>query len=149
MQNEQDTTMVQNKELEEKKWFRTHGHVLSFWRWFFIIGLIGIVIGYAGGRSGGRHAAMREMMKNQPHDMNTMMNVMNEVLKSKSGDELEQAFLEEMIIHHEGAVNMAQTIKAGTKRPELQKLADGIVNEQNQEIGMMKVWLSDWFNIQK
>ncbi len=77
------------------------------------------------------------------------MTVMNDVLKSKSGNELEQSFLEEMIIHHEGAVEMAQTVKAGTKRPELQKLADGIVNEQNQEIGKMKVWLSDWFSVQK
>lgn len=144
-QAEEEIVTATDKALEEKKWFRTHGHVLSFWRWFFLIGLIGLVIGYAGGRSGGRHSAMREMMKNQPHDMKTMMTTMNEVLKSKSGNELEQAFLEEMILHHEGAVEMAKTIKEGTRRPELKKLADDIITAQNQEIGMMKVWLSEWF----
>ena len=49
------------------------------------MGLIGIVIGYAGGHGSGKHAGMRDAMKNQPHDMKTMMTVMNDVLKSKSG----------------------------------------------------------------
>jgi uncharacterized protein (DUF305 family) len=66
-------------------------------------------------------------------------------LAGKTGDELDKAFLDEMIVHHEGAVEMAQTLQKGTLRSELLKLASDIIEAQTREIRMMKQWRSEWF----
>jgi len=68
-------------------------------------------------------------------------------MKGKAGDELDKVFLEDMIVHHEGAVDMAKELQKGTKRPELQKMAKDIIDVQTKEISMMRAWLRDWFGI--
>jgi uncharacterized protein (DUF305 family) len=51
-------------------------------------------------------------------------------------------FLEQMIVHHEMAVMMAQMLLSGTNRAEMQMLADQIVTSQTREIEMMESWLT-------
>ncbi len=83
-----------------------------------------------------------------PYDMSSMENTMDSMttsLKGKKGEALDIAFLEGMITHHEGAVAMAKELQAGTKRPELQKMASDIISVQTTEINMMKGWLGQWF----
>ncbi|MEK7644804.1 MAG: DUF305 domain-containing protein [Patescibacteria group bacterium] len=95
--------------------------------------LVGLILGYwlnTPDVSSNMHGAMGGMMSE---------------LEGKTGGDLEKAFLEEMIVHHEGAVVMAQTLLAGTKRPELVKLGNDIVTAQTGEIAMMKEWLKTWF----
>jgi uncharacterized protein (DUF305 family) len=75
------------------------------------------------------------------HSMDAMMSG----LEGKSGDEFDKAFLEEMIVHHEGAVYMAEALLKNTTRPELQKLGKDILTAQTGEIQMMKSWLQEWF----
>lgn len=87
------------------------------------------------------------MMHDEDGDMQAMMHDMNASLRGKTGSELEKAFLNEMIIHHEGAVEMAEVLLKGTQRPELAKLANGIISAQNTEIEMMKKWRTEWFGI--
>ncbi len=64
---------------------------------------------------------------------------------NKSGVAFEQAFLDEMIIHHEGAVLMAQMVLQKTQRPELVQLANDIITAQTREITMMREWKKEWF----
>lgn len=78
-------------------------------------------------------------------DMHGVMGGMMMGLEGKTGDALDEAFLSEMIVHHEGAVQMAQTLLQGTKRPELIKLGNDIITAQTQEIQMMKEWRKTWF----
>lgn len=78
-------------------------------------------------------------------DMASMMHDMNAMLEGKTGDAFDEAFLSEMIVHHEGAVEMAQKVLEVSKRPELTKLANDIIKAQNGEIEMMKQWQSLWF----
>lgn len=66
-------------------------------------------------------------------------------LEGKTGDAFDQAFLKEMIVHHEGAVVMAQQVLATSKRPELIKLANDIISAQTKEIAQMKEWQKAWF----
>ncbi len=75
------------------------------------------------------------------HSMSSMM----AGLQGKTGDAFDKAFLEEMIIHHEGAVEMAEALLQNTKRPELQELGSDIISAQTGEIQMMQGWLRDWF----
>lgn len=86
-----------------------------------------------------------KMMYDEHMNMREMMHDMNVSLKGKTGEQLEQAFLDEMITHHEGAVEMAQVLLKETKRPELIKLANDIISAQNTEITMMKNWNKEWF----
>jgi uncharacterized protein (DUF305 family) len=61
------------------------------------------------------------------------------------GASFDKAFLEEMIVHHEGAVDMAELVLEKSERPELRKLAEEIITAQKKEIGDMKNWLGVWF----
>jgi uncharacterized protein (DUF305 family) len=76
--------------------------------------------------------------------MEVMMKGMMAGLEGKTGLAFDQAFLSEMIIHHQGAVNMAKQVLATSKRPELIKLANEIIAAQTKEIEMMKKWQTEW-----
>lgn len=78
------------------------------------------------------------------HDMMDMsMRDMGKMLEGKTGDELNKAFLEGMIPHHQGAVEMAQYLVASNK-PELVKLGADIIAAQTREIEQMQKWMKEW-----
>jgi uncharacterized protein (DUF305 family) len=53
-------------------------------------------------------------------------------------------FTQNMIPHHQQAIEMAKLVDAYTKRPQLRTLADEITVSQGQEIALMQGWLRDW-----
>ncbi len=112
-----------------------------------IIGLItlilGLGIGYFVGTS---RPSFQQMSSSTSSGMHGAMGGMMVGLEGKSGDALDLAFLDGMIVHHVGAVDMATLLLQGTKRPELIKLGNEIITAQTQEIGMMKEWRKIWFN---
>jgi uncharacterized protein (DUF305 family) len=85
------------------------------------------------------------MMNNVGMDMHSMMDGMMATLEGKTGDEFDKAFLSEMIVHHQGAVDMAQAVLDTSKKPELIKLANEIISAQTKEIKMMQDWQKAWF----
>ena len=66
-------------------------------------------------------------------------------LADKKGVDLDLAFIEAMITHHEGAVVMAEKIVTTTKRPELTEMAENIISTQRAEIETMNRWLNEWY----
>ncbi len=66
-------------------------------------------------------------------------------LADKKGVDLDLAFIEAMITHHEGAIEMAEKIVTTTKRPELTEMAENIINTQRAEIETMNRWLNEWY----
>jgi uncharacterized protein (DUF305 family) len=54
-------------------------------------------------------------------------------------------FLDSMIPHHQGALVMSQEVLAKSKRPELIKLAKGILADQQKDIAQMKQWRKQWY----
>lgn len=77
--------------------------------------------------------------------MNNTMTGMMSGLQGKTGDAFDKEFLSEMIVHHQGALEMAKAVLATSKRPELIKLANDVISAQTKEIDMMKGWQSAWF----
>lgn len=71
---------------------------------------------------------------------------MTQSLKGLSGAEFETKFMQEMIVHHMSAVDMAKLVPTNTKRPELLKLSQDIITAQNKEISDMTGWLATWYN---
>lgn len=65
-------------------------------------------------------------------------------LKSLKNDEFDKAFLEEMIKHHQGAIDMAKLITINAKHDELKQLGQDIISAQSKEIDIMQTWQTDW-----
>ena len=106
--------------------------------------LVGLGIGY---QTGQQNTQGDHMMGNgETMSMSDMMISMNAVLKVKTGDVFDQAFLSEMIVHHQGAVEMAQLALTNAKHQEIKRLANEIIAAQNTEIAEMKVWQKNWYN---
>jgi uncharacterized protein (DUF305 family) len=70
------------------------------------------------------------------------MNVMHKGMNIQYTGNADIDFARGMIPHHQGAVDMALTLKRYGKNLEMSKLADGIISTQRQEIGLMKDWLA-------
>jgi uncharacterized protein (DUF305 family) len=105
---------------------------------------IGLAIGY--GFWGARTA--QAPTDHSQMTMEESMGSMTASLNGKTGDAFDQAFLREMVIHHEGAVTMAEQVLATSKRPELRKLAEDIIAAQTKEINMMRDWGKSWFPVE-
>lgn len=121
-----------------------------------VVGVVAAgIIGYNAGKQGGMQEMYMDMMNMEskkettnaksPMDHSAMtMDEMTEGLKGLKGDAFDKAFVEMMIVHHQGAVDMAELIPANAKHEELKKLGRDIITAQTQEITMMKQWLKDW-----
>jgi len=70
--------------------------------------------------------------------MTTMMVDMSASLKGKTGSEFDKRFLQEIIIHHQGAVDMVNMASTASKWPKLIKLAQDIITTQTGEIAIMR-----------
>lgn len=91
-----------------------------------------------------RGEIMDEGMDKMHGMMGDSMSGMVEELKGKSGDEFDKAFISEMIIHHQGAIDMAQEAKKSAKHQEIKGMADDIIEAQSKEIEIMKSWQKEW-----
>ena len=54
-------------------------------------------------------------------------------------------FLDAMVVHHQGAVTMAETALKHSQRAEIRQLAEAIVASQNREIDQMQAWRKAWY----
>lgn len=62
-------------------------------------------------------------------------------------EEFDLRFINAMILHHEGAVEMAQDLKEKSDRSEMQDLADDIISAQQAEIDQMEAWRQEWYDL--
>jgi uncharacterized protein (DUF305 family) len=61
-----------------------------------------------------------------------------DALEGATGDEASRLFLEQMIEHHEGAIDMAQTEVDNGENPDVISLAESIIQSQTAEIATME-----------
>lgn len=77
------------------------------------------------------------------HSMMSMADMSKE-LEKLTGDNYDKAFIEMMIAHHEGAVDMAFLAETRAKHSEIKDLSRAIISAQEKEISQMRKWQSDW-----
>lgn len=81
-------------------------------------------------------SAQMNAMNHEGHTMNPYM--MNPVTSEKQ-------FLEDMKLHHEAAIMMAeQVLKLPSLHPEVRMLAEAVIKAQKQEVKDMSAWLSNF-----
>lgn len=80
------------------------------------------------------------MMDNNDMSMGQML----AGLQGKTGDDFDKAFLSEMIMHHQGAIDMANLAKTSSERQEIKRMANDIISAQSKEIDMMQTLQADW-----
>lgn len=117
-----------------------------------IIGLIiGLIIGVGGtigvtaltNDDGAKQATTTEQTATTDHSSMSMAD-MNRELAGKTGDDFDKAFLEMMIAHHQGAIDMANLAPTRAKHEKIKSLSQDIITAQNKEISDMQQWQMDW-----
>ena len=84
-----------------------------------------------------------QMMDHSGHQMAGMVSDEDmERLRAATGTEFDRLFLELMIAHHEGAIDMTEDPLANGEDPELRALLEQIVQTQTAEIEQMRQMLA-------
>ncbi|MDF5711189.1 MAG: DUF305 domain-containing protein [Nostoc sp. S4] len=79
-----------------------------------------------------------------PHEQ--MQGMMMNMDLGAADTQFDLRFINAMIPHHESAITMAQDALSKSKRPEIKKLAQSIIDSQQAEINQMKQWRKTWYN---
>lgn len=89
---------------------------------------------------------MDEAMMQHDMSMGTSMTMddMTAALKNKNGKDFDKTFIETMIPHHQGAIDMANLALKQAEHKEIKDLATGIIKAQQEEIDMMHEWEKAW-----
>ncbi|MCA9336163.1 DUF305 domain-containing protein [Candidatus Saccharibacteria bacterium] len=83
-------------------------------------------------------------------DMKTTQQTINDEKTTDSkyatlyGDEFDEAFIADMLAHHDGALNMAEQAGAVTAHEEIRTLSTNIIQTQGQEVMKMREWQKEW-----
>lgn len=61
------------------------------------------------------------------------------------GQPYDALFIDRMIVHHEGAITMANQALEQAERPEITTLANAIITAQQAEIAQLQTWRTLWY----
>ena len=100
-------------------------------------------------QGGMMHGGMSGSMNMQPKGDNSPSSLAFHGVNMKMHNAMDIAFtgnadvdfVKGMIPHHQGAIDMAKTVMAFGKDPEVRKLAEEVIKAQEGEIALMKEWL--------
>lgn len=106
-----------------------------------LYGLIGFFIG---GLLVSVAASTFDKPDTKSSDSKVTMSQMTDMLKPLKGDEYDKAFIQQMIDHHQSAIDMAKLSADRANRQEIKDLSITIVSAQEKEISEMKQWQTNW-----
>lgn len=89
------------------------------------------------GNHGGGSDSSTSSMESEMADMMSEM-------ATATGDEFDRIFIEQMIIHHQQAVDMSKFAETNAYRDEIKALAKDVISAQEKEIASMKQWQRNW-----
>lgn len=113
---------------------------LNHWVSLIVVAAVAVIIGAVIGWSRGHEKGA--MMQNGHMSMAEMMEQMSASMDGLSGSDLEQEFISQMIVHHEGAIDMSTKLVGGSgvTNDQLRGMAAGIIRAQSAEIEQLKAW---------
>jgi uncharacterized protein (DUF305 family) len=57
----------------------------------------------------------------------------------------DRMFIEQMIPHHQDAIDMANLAMEKAEHPEIRQLAENVISDQSREISQMRSWYKAWY----
>lgn len=109
-----------------------------------VIGLlVGIISTFVFMSVFGKGVSMTKQHSNQT--MQGEVDGMMAELTGKSGTEFDKVFLKQMIVHHRGAIDMAEAALKYAYRDEIKYVSKEIIETQTQEIDRMETWQDLWY----
>jgi uncharacterized protein (DUF305 family) len=93
-------------------------------------------------RDGGM-GSMMSMMDDE-NDMGSMMNGGGMMGSFDEDRPFDLQFVDQMTMHHEGAIMSSEHMISDSKRPELRELAENIEESQSEQIDRMQEWRDEW-----
>ena len=93
-------------------------------------------------RDGGM-GSMMSMMDDE-NDMGSMMNGGGMMGSFDEDRPFDLQFVDQMTMHHEGAIMSSEHMISDSKRPELRELAENIEENQSEQIDRMQEWRDEW-----
>lgn len=100
---------------------------------YVLVLIVGLIVGYS---------ANQVFDRDGMHGQTGMMGMH---LNGLTGDDFDKEFIREMIVHHEGAIDMANAALKNAKHDEIKNLANAIIISQSKEIVDMKSWYQAWY----
>ncbi|MFO8039972.1 MAG: DUF305 domain-containing protein [Sodalinema sp.] len=70
---------------------------------------------------------------------------MNGMYLGPNDEQFELRFLDAMILHHQGAVEMAEDSLEKSQREDIRQLSQEIIETQRDDIAQMQAWRSQWY----
>jgi uncharacterized protein (DUF305 family) len=64
---------------------------------------------------------------------------------TENGKYSDKAFIDAMVPHHQGAIEMATVAREKSKNPRIKELADNITSAQQEEIEQLQRWRQQWY----
>lgn len=129
------------KKAEKQAWFHTGIGLLVG---LLLGGVVTTVIAHTEHRSLMRNMDTKSAYLRGKEHHGLSMDEMHLQLQGKTGDAFDRAFLDMMIPHHQGAVDMAELAQKHAKHQEIKTLANNIVISQLKEISDMYQWQKAW-----
>lgn len=83
-------------------------------------------------------------LQNGISEMDMAMSGMVHGLEGKSGAEFDKAFLANMIVHHQGAIEMAKMAEMSSEFEPIRQMAKSIIEVQTLEIAQMQEMMKNY-----
>lgn len=88
------------------------------------------------------------LFSNQPQqeiDSSSVNSQTSNMYANMKGDDFDEAYLIDMIAHHQGALNMASEALELASKQEIRTLSEDIVTSQSSEVQQMMDWQKEWY----
>jgi len=80
-----------------------------------------------------------------PTAMGNMPGMEHDMSKMDEAGPYDALFIDSMIMHHQGAIDMANQALEEATKPEIKALAEAIIKAQEAEIAQMQEWRKNWY----
>lgn len=95
--------------------------------------------------NGSIHSQPQNTSNREPLTPDAMSHSVMKSAPNAAAQPFDLQFLDTMIAHHEGAIEMSRVAETKAQNADLKSLAARIVADQTREIAQMKQWREQWF----
>ncbi|WP_352431023.1 DUF305 domain-containing protein [Pyrinomonas sp.] len=145
------------KEVSAKRGKKAIRYTMRVWRWLMFASAASLIVALTacgtepakinGNRTAAQNeAANQKMSHGGSQDSHATMD--HAQMQSSPGAEkapYDLQFIDTMIAHHQGAIDMARLAADRAERGELKELARKIIADQEREIAQMRQWRERWY----